>query len=158
MAAGAACRDAANQLCGLGELKAIAATDRSYFQVKCGVLWVAALIEEIRVGLMRRDDADQGLIALLMLAEMGAEPALTILNGLHESPHFSIRDAAWVFRCPQTRSYWEDPSPLLQAPCKRSNRRFATPLTGSKLPAVSDRIAPVPDWVLTANIQDLLLS
>jgi len=64
-------------LCFGGRGEAIATADRGDLEVQAGVLRVAALIDHGEIGLLRGDDADEGVVAVMALAEVGTETALT---------------------------------------------------------------------------------
>jgi predicted NBD/HSP70 family sugar kinase len=64
-------------------LEAVAAADRGDPKVECGVARVAALVEQGLGRLVLLADLQQLLIGGVLLTEVSAEPALTVLNLLH---------------------------------------------------------------------------
>jgi hypothetical protein len=78
-------------LCGDCLLKAIASADRRNLQVQVSMLWMTALIEYLQVCSMTGHNAYQ-YIRLVMLAEVSAKTALTVLNRLH----FAVLRFLWM--------------------------------------------------------------
>jgi hypothetical protein len=70
-------------LCRRGHDKSIATADGGDLQVEGGVFRVAAVVEDFDVCLMAADDADQGS-RFMVLAEVGAKTALTVVNCFHD--------------------------------------------------------------------------
>jgi hypothetical protein len=65
-------------------LEAVAAADRGDHQVQRGVLGVAALVDEIRRGLVADADLDEVLSLRVVLAEVQAQSALAFVKVHHD--------------------------------------------------------------------------
>src|SRR5215469_12948983 len=66
--------------------KPVTAGDGRHLQVKRGMTWMTALIQQGLARLLAAEDRHQRRRLLVVLSEVTAEPALTVMKRLHSAP------------------------------------------------------------------------